>query len=73
MQLTLYLDNETEALAKAAAAANAMSVSRWVAQTIQEKTLTHWPKAVRDAAGAFPDWPLAQNAGVDDIPRETLD
>ena len=73
MQLTLYIDNETEVLSKAAAASSGVSLSRWVSQTIKEKTLTEWPKAVRDAAGAFPDWPLADASDVADVPRESLD
>ena len=73
MQITLYIDTETEVLAKAAAASQGVSVSRWVCQAIQDKTLTQWPQAVRDAGGAFPDWPLVVSSNVPDAPRETFD
>ena len=73
MQLTLYLDNETEVLAKSAAAERGISLSKWVSQAIQEKTLTQWPEAVKNAAGTFPDWPLEERNDVADVPREVLD
>ena len=72
MQLTLYLDKDTQLLAKAAAAADGVSLSRWVASTIQDATQVKWPKVVLDAAGAFPDWPLVEPDNTPDVPRETL-
>ena len=73
MQVTLYIDNKSEVLAKAAAAANGVSLSRWVSGAIQDKTLNTWPKAVLDAAGAFPDWPEVDCQSGVDAPRETWD
>ena len=74
MQLTLYLDSGTERLAKTAAEAEGLSLSRWVANKIHEATLAQWPKTVVDAAGAFPDWPLVESQpAAADVPRESLD
>ena len=74
MQLTLYLDSGTERLARTAAEAEGLSLSRWVANKIHEATLAHWPKTVVDAAGAFPDWPLVESQPTTaDVPRESLD
>ena len=74
MQLTLYLDSGTERLAKSAAEAEGVSLSKWVANKILEAAFAEWPKTVIDAAGAFPDWPLVESQpAAGDVPRETLD
>lgn len=73
MQLSLYLDSETEYLVKAAAAAEGVSLSRWVSTAVQEKTRTCWPKTVVDAAGAFPDWPATDLQSGTEAPRENWD
>lgn len=59
-QLTLYLDDETEAKMKAAAKAAGVSQSRWVAQVIREKTAAAWPESVTRLAGAWADLPTAE-------------
>ncbi len=56
-QVTIYLDDDTEARARAAAESAGTSVSRWIAAVIREKTETTWPQAVLDLAGAWPDFP----------------
>ena len=74
MQLTLYLDSGTERLAKSAAEAEGVSLSKWVASKIHEAAFAAWPKTVVDAAGAFPDWPLVEiQPAAGDVPLETLD
>jgi hypothetical protein len=73
-QVTIYLDADSEKRLKEAAAAAGMSVSRWVAHLIEERTRTQWPHAVREAAGAwrtFPDREEIASLG-DDVPREPL-
>jgi hypothetical protein len=59
-QVTIYLDDDTEARARAAAESAGTSVSRWIAAVIREKTETTWPQAVLDLAGAWPDFPSAE-------------
>lgn len=74
-QITIYLDDESEHRLRAAAAEAGVPVSRWVAALIQGKTLTEWPRAVRESAGAWQDFPepedLREATGVD-AEREPL-
>jgi hypothetical protein len=74
-QVTLYLDNETEARVKAAAKAAKVSKSRWVADLIREKTRTEWPAWVVELVGSWSDLPSLEEIreGLpEDLPRETL-
>lgn len=75
-QVTLYLDEETDVKARAAAVAAGVSYSRWVSDLIRAKTLDEWPSAVRALAGAMPEFPelgeLRSNQSQD-IRRENLD
>ncbi|MEO8663584.1 MAG: CopG family transcriptional regulator [Bryobacteraceae bacterium] len=59
-RLTIYLDEETERQLRAAAKSQGLSASRWVACLIREKTENTWPQAVLDLAGAWPDFPTAE-------------
>jgi hypothetical protein len=56
-QITVYMDKETQARMKAAAHSAGMSVSRWLASLVQEKTASAWPSEVLAAAGAWKDFP----------------
>jgi hypothetical protein len=72
-QVTIYLDDETEQRARAAARAEGMPLSRWVAERIQRRARSEWPEAVRALAGAWPDLPSAERirkSKVSDIARE---
>jgi hypothetical protein len=74
-QVTLYLDAETEIKMKDAARAAGVSQSRWVAEVIREKTATRWPESIARLAGAWADFPTAEEirAGLgEDVPREAL-
>lgn len=74
-QLTLYLDAETENKVKTAAKAAGVSQSRWVAELIREKTATRWPESIARLAGAWADFPTAEElrSGLgEDVPRESL-
>jgi hypothetical protein len=74
-QVTLYLDPQTEEKMKAAARAAGVSNSRWVAGLIREKTELEWPDSVRRLAGAWADFPTAEELrqGLsDDAPRKPL-
>jgi hypothetical protein len=59
-QLTLYLDAETAARLKDAAASAGMSQSQWVAGLIRERTSQEWPESVKALAGAWPEMPTAE-------------
>lgn len=74
-QVTIYVDDDGEQRLKAAAKAAGVSVSRWVARAVREKTRKEWPESVRKLAGAWPDLPdLAEIRGGhgQDKKRETF-
>ena len=74
-QLTLYLDPDTEAKIKAAAAADGKSLSRWVGDVLRKQTAREWPASVLRLAGAWKDIPspgrIRRNPGRD-VAREPL-
>jgi hypothetical protein len=73
--LTLYFDRKTEALVRQAVKGSGLSLSKWVARQVTEKIRCAWPDRVRSLAGAWPDFPSAEElrrqAGGD-AKRETL-
>jgi len=74
-QVTIYLDEETEEQARAAARAEGVSLSRWVAGRIQRRARAEWPASVRALAGAWADLPTAQALRTTrsrDVPRRRL-
>ena len=71
-QITLYLDDATQALVEQAAQANGLSKSRWVAEIIRKYAAHEWPQDCLLLAGRFADFPLCEeNSGLQtaDIPR----
>lgn len=74
-QLTIYLPDDVESKARKAAKAKGKSVSRWIADQVTHSLENTWPKAVLDAAGAFPDFPSLEEIRRgygEDLPRELL-
>ena len=75
-QVTIYLDNETEDKLKKAAKAGHVSVSKWIAELIKEKTATEWPQDIVDLAGSwkddFPSIEEIRSGMGSDSPREKL-
>ena len=74
-QLTIYLPDDLESKARKAAKAKGKSVSRWIADQVVRSLEDTWPKAVLDAAGAFPDFPTLEEIRKGygkDLPREHL-
>jgi len=70
-QITLYLDDATQALVDRAALANGMSKSRWVAEAIRLYAAEAWPQACLDLAGSFPDFPLVEQGANRAQPADT--
>jgi len=67
-QITLYLDDATQALVEQSAKANGVSKSRWVADIIRTHAAHDWPQDCLALAGRFADFPLrdeAKTQGVD--------
>jgi hypothetical protein len=56
-QVTIYLDDAAERRVKAAARKAGVSVSRWVADLVENRTRTEWPAEVLELGGAWPDFP----------------
>jgi len=76
-QITIYLDEATENRLKASALGTGLSVSRFIANLIREKTATEWPAGVVALAGAWADFPEVEELRAsadpaDDEPRENL-
>lgn len=74
-QVTLYLDEETVQRVKRAARASGLSQSRWLAELVREKTARQWPDVVRELAGAWGDFPEAdelRRSRGRDVKREGL-
>ena len=74
-QVTIYMDDDTMHRMRAAAQAAGLSMSAWLAQLVQERTRTEWPREVAALAGAWRDLPSVEElrAGQpEDAFRETL-
>lgn len=74
-QITIYLDDETISLVKAAVKQAGVSQSQWIAEAVRRRARTEWPASVRELAGAWRDFPSAQQirqGQAKDIPRERL-
>jgi hypothetical protein len=71
-QITLYLDDATQALVDQAARAHGLSKSRWVADIIRKYAAHEWPQDCLALAGRFADFPLHEDnpaAQPADVPR----
>jgi hypothetical protein len=74
-QVTLYLDEETKQRVHQAAKAAGLSQSRWLADLVRRSAAEEWPAAVRELAGAWPDFPEATEIRRDsghDVRRQRL-
>lgn len=56
-QVTIYLDDDTDKLVRAAAKSAGVSKSKWIAGLIRERASSEWPASVRSLAGAWTDFP----------------
>ena len=59
-QVTIYLESAVEKKVRAAARAEKLSLSKWVARRIEQGTRSEWPEHVRKLAGAWPDMPTVE-------------
>lgn len=74
-QVTLYLDDETEAKMREAAKSAGLSQSRWVMNLIRERTATEWPASIAKLKGAWADMPTVEELrkGMpEDVAREPI-
>jgi hypothetical protein len=74
-QVTIYMDDETLVRMRRAAARSGLSMSAWLASLVRERTRNQWPAEVVELAGAWKDFPAAEDLratdGVD-VEREVL-
>lgn len=59
-RITVYLDDIASAQVTAAARAARVSRSQWIAEAIRLRIGRDWPASVRELAGAWPDFPTAE-------------
>jgi hypothetical protein len=74
--LTIYLTDDVERRVRKAAKAAKVSISKWVADRVSQSVETSWPPEFLALAGAFPDFPDADDLRKghgEDVPRESLD
>jgi predicted transcriptional regulator len=74
-QVTIYLEDEIEEKMSAAAKAEHLSKSKWVASLIKAKVAAEWPESISQLAGAWKDLPLAEEGREQlgrDVEREAL-
>ncbi|MBI4705378.1 MAG: CopG family transcriptional regulator [Deltaproteobacteria bacterium] len=74
-QVTVYVDQDTAQKMRRAARTTGLSLSKWVARVIQESTRSEWPESVKALAGAWEDFPTAEQLRARakrDAPREAL-
>jgi hypothetical protein len=73
-QVTIYIDDETEANMNAAVKASGVSKSKWVARVIREKAGAEWPQEAKALAGKWQDLPMAEDIRqtVADSQRESF-
>ncbi len=74
-QVTIYIDDKTEADMNAAVKASGVSKSKWVARVIREKAGAEWPQEVKKLAGEWQDFPTVEEirqTSVEDTQRESL-
>ncbi len=60
-QLTIYIDSETERRIKMAARSVGLSLSKWIATLVRERTEKVWPQSITRLAGAWPDLPTVED------------
>ncbi len=74
-QLNLYVDETTHDRIRRAAKAAGMSLSKWVATVVTEKTADQWPDDVLALAGTWKDFPSLDEiraGSVADAAREVI-
>jgi len=65
-QITIHLDMASEAKAMDYAKTLNISIDKWIAGLIMEKTHAAWPESVKKLEGSWPDFPT-----IEEIRSET--
>ena len=59
-QITIYVDDDTLKKVDRATKASGVSKSKWITESIQLRLRAEWPDSVKELAGAWEDFPLAE-------------
>jgi hypothetical protein len=59
-QVTIYIDDETEKKLLSMIENSGISKSKWIVDLIREKAYNSWPEKVLKLAGAWKDFPTAE-------------
>jgi len=74
-QVTIYIPNELEDKVKSMAISLNVSISKFIATTLEQKVSNEWHKSSKELAGTWNDLPLAdtlrETQGID-YTRETF-
>ena len=73
-QITLYIDEATQARLREAAAQRKVSQSQFVADLIRRATANAWPPEALAMFGSIPDFPMAEElrAGLPPDPERDI-
>ena len=73
-QITLYIDESTQAKLREAAAQRKVSQSQFVADLIRRATDSVWPSEALALLGSVPDFPMAEElrAGLPPDPERSI-
>jgi hypothetical protein len=74
-QITIYLDSRIEEKMRSFVKSKHISQSKWIATLIEEKISNDWPESVISLAGAWKDFPMAEEirrSEGTDIKREEI-
>ena len=73
-QITLYIDDATQAKLREAAAERKVTQSQFVADLIRRATVNAWPPEALALFGSMPDFPLAEElrAGLPPDPERDI-
>ena len=74
-QVTIYIDAETDKKMQDIVKKSGVSKSKWITELIREKTANTWPDSVKEAAGTWEVFPLAEelrNSQGSDNEREQM-
>lgn len=72
-QITLYIDDATQAKLREAAAQRKVSQSQFVADLIRRATDSVWPPEALALLGSIPDFPLAEELRAGLLPDPERD
>ncbi|MBS1828706.1 MAG: CopG family transcriptional regulator [Acidobacteria bacterium] len=59
-QITIYVDDRTLEQVDQATKSSGVSKSKWITESIQLRLRAEWPESVKALAGAWKDFPLAE-------------